>query len=408
MAIRLVVEYPNLQVSVKTQEVSLTVEAAESNSPTLQTSTLDPNLGVSASVIAPISGALLDFVQPNLAVQSLNLFADILVDPDTKNLYFTKGNPNAVIVSMLEELAYSVNKPFTDSFSFTDDQTLDVGKGLADSATMLESIDILLEFLRDFSDSYTLSDQPAILFERPITDDNFNFSDDQTFDVSKRIQHSVLIFEDADFAIGKNVSDSFSISEDSIFNLGLGKSDSVSMGETDTKDLSLSKSDTLSMSEAPALLFEAPHSDSFTMSESFSRTVDFVRSFSDAFSLDDVASVDDPLQTDVSSEKTNVAFLSEDSVFDFTKPLSDTATMSEQAASLVAKPFSDSFGISEQLAKSQALAKADSLSISEEDVISFSKSIDDTLTMSESISLKVIISSKSVLNTAALNTSALN
>ena len=37
MAIRLVVEYPNLQVSVKTQEVSLTVETAQSNAPSLQT-----------------------------------------------------------------------------------------------------------------------------------------------------------------------------------------------------------------------------------------------------------------------------------------------------------------------------------------------------------------------------------
>lgn len=408
MAVNLVVEYPSLQASVKIQGVSLTVESAESNSPTLQASILDPSLDIGASVVAPISGELLNFIKPNLTITSLRLFADIVADPDPKNLYFTKGNPNAVIVDMLEQLAYSVNKPFTDSFSLTDSQVFNTNKGLSDTATMLDSVEVLLEFLRNFSDSYSVTDQQSLLLSKSFADDNFSFSDDHLFDINKRIQHSVLVFENANFATGKNISNNLGILEESVFGLDLIKSDDVSINEENTKDFELSKAETLGISEGSVLLFDKGQADSVVISESFNRTVSFNRFFSDAFTLDDIASISDPLQTDISSEKTNVAFLSEDNIFALTKPLQDTTGITEQSAYVLDKSFQENLSLSEAVSQFNNIGKTDILSISDQDVISFDKSINDSLAISESISLKVIVSSKSVLNTAALNTSALN
>jgi len=113
MAIKLVVEYQNLQASVKTQQATLAAEVAEASTP-----------------------SLLNFVNLNLAVDNLNLYADILIDSDTKNIYFTGSNPNVATLSISEQDVISFSKSINDTLAIS--ETIDI-KFIASSKSVLNT-----------------------------------------------------------------------------------------------------------------------------------------------------------------------------------------------------------------------------------------------------------------------------
>lgn len=113
MAIKLVVGYQSLQASVKTQQATLAAEVSEASTP-----------------------SLLNFVNLNLAVDNLNLYADILLDSDTKNIYFTGSNPNVAILSISEQDVISFSKSINDTLAIS--ETIDI-KFIASSKSVLNT-----------------------------------------------------------------------------------------------------------------------------------------------------------------------------------------------------------------------------------------------------------------------------
>jgi hypothetical protein len=113
MAIKLVVGYQSLQASVKTQQATLAAEVSEASTP-----------------------SLLNFVNLNLAVDNLNLYADILLDSDTKNIYFTGSNPNVAILSISEQDVISFSKSVNDTLAIS--ETIDI-KFIASSKSVLNT-----------------------------------------------------------------------------------------------------------------------------------------------------------------------------------------------------------------------------------------------------------------------------
>lgn len=97
MAIKLIVEYANLQAGIHIQEATLAAQVSEASSP-----------------------SLLNFVDLDLTVNSLNLYADILLDSDTKNIYFTGSNPNVAILSISEQDVISFSKSIDDTLTISE------------------------------------------------------------------------------------------------------------------------------------------------------------------------------------------------------------------------------------------------------------------------------------------------
>ena len=334
MAIRLVVEFIDLQVSIQSQEVSASVELAQNSAPSLVTSTTDVGLEVQNQVIAPIRDELVSFLSLNLETTFVNLQAQIFIDSDTKNLYFYAGHPNAEIINLSEQAALGFSKTLADAFGMGEQITaFSFGLGKTDSVSLLSDPRLAVSVAK--ADQFSVAEQ-----------------------------HSL--------GVAKPASDSFGVSESSNRGTGLGKSDSVSMPENLTRSPNLGKS------------------DSIPMTESLARTVSYNRSFTDAFTLDDLASFADPLQTDSGLNKSNIATLSEEHQFAFTKTASDT------------------FAFTDTPALSNSLAATDTVSLSEADVISLSKVEADSFAVAESISILLTVGGSSVLNTAALNSNALN
>jgi hypothetical protein len=335
MAIRLAVDYIDLRVSVKTQEIVNTVSFSSDSAPSLTTKTLNYNLGVDRQIIAPISGILLDFISLDLGLDYQNINVEVLVDSDTKNLYFRPGNPNAIVISVSEEAQILIDKLFADNLSMGDEDAI-IDIGLAKSEAL------------------SLAEASLISYNKTAATETISFTDNQFIGTS-----SV-------------------------------KSDELSLSESSSYFFDKANTETLAMLEDDFKVFNKVSSDSLSVSESFARTVIFSRSFADVVSLDDLASVEDPLQTDTALNKDNVAFMSEQHLFDYSTSKSDEITMVEAKAIILGSP------------------KSDTVSLSESNVISLSQIKADSFAISESINILIILGGTSVLNTAALNTSALN
>ena len=199
------------------------------------------------------------------------------------------------LISVSDSAALNTTKAVADSLALSDSQQFNVQKQIADALSFSDSVDVVLIIQRAFSDSTTVSDV------------------------------SVL-------AVDKNVSETITISE---------------LASIAT---SLPKTDAFSLAEAASLNTSKPFSDSVGTSDSFARTAVYVRSFTDAFSLDDT------------EEHLNGAIINKTNVFSFT----DTNTFS------------------------------------------FEKGATETVSLSDNFNYSVVRINRAVLNTSALNTFALN
>ena len=403
MAFRLLVSYKNLKATVSVPSSQASLSKSEPK-------TVTTFVEASAESQYILAQAALTYTYLASTLQYVNLSAvNVRLDPDSKNLYFTTENnsPNVVSVTMQEEHAVTFGKTLADTATLSEAIAKAVSTSLvSENISLSEDLDILIEFLRSFSDSTSLSETSSFIFETAKTD-TVSISESQAFAFTTTKSDSLSISESLVYAYAQSKSDSISLAETLDYFLDYFiPADLFSVDEELTLDTGLGKTDTVSISEAYVSEFQPIKADSISLSEDFSRVVAFSRAFSDSFTLDDLASVQDPLQTDVDLDKANVTFLSEELLYTFSKPLSDSFSILENAAILSSLPQSDSVSISEALVNAFNLPKTDSVGISESHAYSFSTSASDSATITESLTIKFIQSR--TINSAALNTNALN
>ena len=92
-------------------------------------------------------------------------------------------------------------------------------------------------------------------------------------------------------------------------------------------------SETLTLSEASALDFNKPTTETLSLLESFAKAVQFQRSFTDAFTLDDAASID----KDYYGNKGNVAFMLDVIGLSTAKIATETVTVGDVYTAVVNK-----------------------------------------------------------------------
>ena len=299
--------------------------------------------------------ALLQFVNLKTTQDYTDLNAVLFLDAETLNRYFSSqyNSPHAKTVTLSEVAALNIQPQKSDSFGMTDtDLVKAMSFGKTETVSLSENLQKSVLFIREFGDSYGFTDSESLA-------------------------------------------------------TGLGKEESLTISESDVKQLDIAKSDTANISESSALLFSTPRSDSLSMSELFSRVVTFSRTFSDAVTLDDLASATDPLQTDSILNKDNIATLTEELNYSASISKTDSFSFAEEVS--FNTPKADSVSISETNVISFNKPFSDSSSLLDSEVISFNKGLSDTLGISESISVLFIPgASSSILNATALNTSVLN
>ena len=295
-------------------------------------------------------------MQQIVAFQQLTA-ADVTIDADTLNRYFTA----------------QYNSPNAESFGFTDSDVFSFGKGLGDTPTITEQLANAMQ--KALTESISVAE---------------NFSKVVTY--LRDFTESTSVSESHTYAFGKAASDSVSISESQVF------------------DVSTVLADSYSFSDSQVLEMSNLLDDSFSVGESLARTVVYSRDFADAYGLDDTASASDDLATESNLNKTNIVTMAESSAFAFTPgDIAEGISVSESyVSSFVPGDIAEGVSVAEAYVSSFAMGTiAETATISESAAFVFSPVFADTATISESIDVE-LIRGGGPINVSTLNNSMLN
>ena len=156
--------------------------------------------------------------------------ANIRLDPDSKNLYFVQGNPNALELSLADLPVLDIFTNPSDSLSILEQSIFTFNSAKSDTVGIAENFSRVVSFVRAFTDEPTLIDSPAISFST-ISADSYTLNDVPVLEVQPE------------------------------------KSDSFAMSDSETLSVDPEKSETVSITDSPALSSSIPQSDSTTISE---------------------------------------------------------------------------------------------------------------------------------------------
>ena len=270
---------------------------------------------------------------------------DVVLDPDSKNLYLRDPASNFAALSDTQAIALETLR--ADSFGFSDSDAKGFGKVLSDNTWIIEEISILLEILRQFDDSVSFSDSQTISYGSNQAD-TVVVSESSSFDFAKELEDQSTVFDAQAIAVSRPESDSYTVSD--LFSkqvaFARGFDEQISFSDTNTLSFGKVNTDTLFLSEAAAVGFDKDATDGITVAESLSRVVTFTRTFADAFTLDDQAEVDS-FTKETGLNKGNVFGLQETHSYALSKGFADSAALTEQAVAAVAKTEADSVSVSE-------------------------------------------------------------
>ena len=446
MAIKLTVNYVDLKLTVDT----------------------DATEAVSTFVFAKSTVSYVNLTN-TLAYTQLTA-ADVLTDADSKNLWLSPEydywglDESGFLITMSDATALATALAKAETSTVEEDLVKVIGKPVTDTPTLSEVLEKTVHFVRTASDSYSMADAIDSVDTGLGKTDTATLSEVATKLASLGKTETATLSEAATKLASLGKTDTATLSEALANAFSRPDTDAITLAEADIKTFGLGKTETTTLSEAiNTKAVSLAKTETPTMSDVFSRTVTFVRSFADAYTLDDEASATDVLQTDSILVKGNIVTISEaqatsvnkpsitasvsmqeTSALAFSSPEADSLSLSEAEALAVSLgktdsatitesidvsisylyadsvtmsdspvlgfsvPFSDGPTLSEQAALAAALAKTETLTLSEALVDSFSKVVTDSATITESISVVFVPGGGSILNTAALNTSVLN
>jgi len=411
-----------------------------------------------------------DFQNLKSVLSSVNLKAplsfvslqitDILLDADSKNLFFTEGRQGAITINIAESAAISFSRPAADSFGVTDAPALAVSRPVSDALSVAENLTRVVSYERTFTDAPTISESAALAFSTTQTDSttileteakdvgkavNDTQVSDQTFTVTvvstaggnkyyiDGVQQATLSLTAGatyrfDQSHSSNSGHPLRLSTTSNGTHGGGSEHSAdpdvtingvagqagAYTEINLEGYTDSMASTFfyycSVHSGMGGQINITTTGDISMSESLARQVAYQRALSDAYTLDDTASASDELQTDINMQKGNVFSVVEVHALGLERPVTDAPSLSESLqAIIVSKALADTLTMSEASLVGSGAIISDAPSITEAiQSLSSSKSLTESATISESLSILFVSGASSVLNTAALNTSVLN
>ena len=274
-------------------------------------------------------------------VTHVNLqLTNLYLNPDSLDRLFTDS------FSYTDVFSYDIDKRADDPVYMSELHVFDLSKSLTDSVGFTENVDVLRTFGRNFTDTATMSDTTSVSF-------------------SGSYNETVSVAEILNYAMDKALSDITTMSDSSVLEPNLGKADSVSMAEV------------------------------------FSKVVSFQRSFNDTISLDDRTSLADPLATDVSGSKTNIVSIADVLTYDWAKARVDTfGVVENHAIDFTPGGFTDSFSFADNETISTNLSKSDSFGVNDTEVVDTALGKEETVSFTDSETLSTTLGKSDSVSTS--------
>lgn len=343
-----------------------------------------------AEVSSRIVGAFAAYREPTTEIYFQNLSAiDIALDPFSLNKYFRFEKFG---ISDAQDLL--VTKGFNDSIgAFTDEvQTVTVGKGFVETIGMGDFAFVLLEILREFTDSAPVIDAQALssgLFKS----ETLGLADITSMFISKSATDVTSLAEQAEFGVSKQLTDSASLSDQfsraAVFQRVFSDAfvlDDFTDVDAITKDSTAAKNNVIGVSDVQSFVTEKTLQDSYALLE--------LAALSNERIASDSLSVGDVFQK----------------VTTFSRAISDATLFSDSSSAALGKGLSDAATMSEVFQKNVTYNRtpSDAMSFAEQSVAAFNKGLSDTASITESIQITTASLASSVLNARVLNGSTLN
>lgn len=364
MAIRLLVEHvTNLQAVVSTRSlrvVSPQFRAAE------------------VTITRPAYSALVAYPLYQTTVNYRNLVnsiyfrdlqtSELFLDPDTKNRYLRDTDA----VSFLDALSLAFERPLFNLAYLTEQAAIGYGKNIeSEVLSTSDLVDILLIIQRQFFDEFSVSDQPVLNAQKVSQDTLLSSDAINSRDVSKGLAltatiqdtRAVISFSRAEFeavsvadlysavvAYARDFFEEVTAVSDvrPIFDLNLGPAEELLPVESLAYLLETFASDEAFVTDESSIDYSRPESDTLSTDDLFERVVEYIRSFDDAFSLDDTTTLDGVIK-DTYAVKTNVFGFSDESIFEFFKAADDAVEATDSFSYFADNSLEDVFVVNESL-----------------------------------------------------------
>lgn len=283
MPSKVIVQYVDLKAEVSVVDLQVTAASIENTTVTIDQVNPTITVGVS-SPRASISYQALKSVTTWLQAT----LTDVFLDPDPKFAILFDGMSVSDIFAML------FGKEESEQIALQDLVGLSLAKSVADTATITEVINILLVTIREIEDSFGVSESLANAVNKPLPTEFTSVTDQATLQPEKGLDETIGFVDATVRAIGINPTDAPAISDLApVLQAGLVKDDSVLFAD-DAPVLFVSPviNDVALVTEALTKSSTSTFTDSFQVTEVFSRVAAFNLPLSDAFTVDDLASVD--------------------------------------------------------------------------------------------------------------------
>jgi hypothetical protein len=188
-------------------------------------------LRASVATVVPVVG--LTRVYPVADVAYILLAVSAYLDTTGRFKYTTD------VFSVADAASLNTSKTAdADAFTLDDAQVFSTDKGIADTATIGDSVLTVLIFIRDFADTASLADAKTLLVS-PAYSDTFTTSETTAFSISKALADSFALndLSDAngpDWSFSDYTNNTVSTSDSSVVSNDKGLSDSLSLADSGT------------------------------------------------------------------------------------------------------------------------------------------------------------------------------
>lgn len=313
-------------------------------------------LGV--SIVEPHTNV--SYVIPAAHISYIKLSLVASLDTENRNPYVSD------FAIVLDQAAIGVGKNFSDYVSFSDSLSyFDIGKGLDEQITPVESFDISVGFIRELAETANPIDVFGMNFSTTFSEsisviDNLSIGTALLKDDVGVIQDDADITNGPDWAFGKSTVDL----------IGASDEPASSVGKVLADVFSVSESSLLSTGKVLADLFSVS---------------DAISNFDTGKSLDDNASQTDAISSfDTGKALVDTQSITESPAFDTGKTLADTYAGSDSAVLAVGKALADTFtGADSISAFNIGPVYADSVSAAEAAVLYYQTTYSDTFNVSD-------------------------
>jgi hypothetical protein len=202
-----------------------------------------------------------------------------------------------------------VNKNLSETLTLSEAPALDFNKPTTETLSLLESFARVVTYNRSFTDAFTLDDAAQVekdyygnkgnvafmldvigLSTAKIATETVTVGDVYTAVVNKVVTENLSLIETQAKAFNSPKTDSFSATDLFSMSPSLNKSDSISFSDTHYATLSKIVNESVTMSEVVGIGTGIPITESFSIGDSIISEINKV--IADAFTLDDSALID--------------------------------------------------------------------------------------------------------------------